>query len=177
MLNQKQHATKRTRGKRGGAAARNAALRDIHSKVRGVATHGGFKSNFAATVVDNTVFYDAVDALNETVETHVVPRRSLTRKQLLGIFPQRVETAPIPTRQLDKQTGKMVATTENRVTWKSDRSLLNRTPSNEIGTFKREGSVSVGLNTRRTITTIKEESLTETVLGPAIEDEDMGPEQ
>lgn len=176
---------RRKRGKRAGVSNNAAQLRDIHSRVRGVAVHSGIKSNFVATVEDNALYFDAAH-LTETAATHIVPRQSITRKQLLNVFPQQRETAPVNSLQLDKRyliAGDlapfpavyhyMIRTTDNRVVWRSDRNLLNRIPSDEIGTFKREGSISVGLNTRRNMTIEPELSLKDSdkIIGPAIEDE------
>jgi hypothetical protein len=92
-------------------------------------------------------------------------------------------------RQLDKATGKMVVTTDNRLVWKSDSTLLNRgNPFRQQASFKREGSVSIGLNKRKTLTTVPEYDTTiahklpddtvvieekVTVLGPAIDGVDL----
>ena len=68
---------------------------------------------------------------NEHLE--VEEDRSLTRKLHLKLFPQTVETETRKTRQLDqkhyKETGevKLVETTDQRVVWMSDKTLLDRT--------------------------------------------------
>jgi hypothetical protein len=168
---------KRKRGKRSGLSTRLATEREIHVYVRGTKNHKSAKSNFTATVIDNAIYYDCVDALCETPETHIVPRYSLTRKQLLGIFPSTIETEPVVSKQLDHTTGKMIEVTDNRIVYKSTRSLLNRTPSDQIGTFKREGSIGVGLNTRKMIRSEREVLTSEDdrVLGLAVDGVDFTP--
>jgi hypothetical protein len=68
-----------------------------------------------------------------------------------------METEAIHGKQIDRVTGAIVEVTDQRMTWRGDRTLLRRgNPfSNETHAarnFKREGSVSVGLDTRKTIT-------------------------
>jgi hypothetical protein len=148
------------------------------------------QSQSATAAIGNTYAkFHACAEVEETVETHVIPRKSITESQLLGVFPQQIETAPIPTKQLDKQPptctkcGKtdrvtlitdfwlckrigcyvrmpirMIETTNNRVTWKSDKTLLNRTKAEKDVIVKREGLIREGLNTRKTITTEREVS-------------------
>lgn len=159
-----QTTNKKRRGKRAGRATHDKELRDIHSRLSdrprgGIAVHHPGKSNFTATVTDNAIFYDGLPC-SETVETHVVPRQSLSRKQLLRVFPQQVEFEEIPTKQLvldGKAVPNPLPFNKHRVVWKSDKSLLNRIPTDKIGTFKREGSVSVGLSKRRLIRTENED--------------------
>jgi hypothetical protein len=188
------HKTKRKRGKRGGSDKR---LKDIHSKLDGrpTGTHSNHAHNLhgnstANLVIDAAKYFECA-TIEENRQDHVIPRQSITRKQLLQIFPQRVETEPVPTKQLDRRSGNMVETTDNRVTWKSDRTLLRKgKPFDKIGVFKREGSISVGLNTRKLRRTenedkqhtapvyentpdgIKEAVDERDILGPAI-DEDL----
>lgn len=176
---------KRIRGGQNTLRLHDRILADINCKVRGVAVHRPGKSNFTATVTDNALLYDCVEEIAsdnreipehkrtaygpvvETVETHVVPRMSQTRKQLLNVFPPSVEFERIPTYrvtyQKDKKSGRIVEVKDPidcfRVVSKGDTTLLNRKPSDEIGTFKREGSVSQGAITRKFTKTIKEQPI------------------
>lgn len=154
------------RGKRAGVSTFDAAIRDIHSRVRGSAAHNLTGKSTASLAMDAAQYFDC-STVDETREDHIVPRQSITRKQFLPFFPQRLETAAVPSKQLDKAgfdgkkytdsntavaDNRMIAVTDNRVTWKSDRTLLNRSkPVTDIAdlSFKRDGSVSVGLNTRK----------------------------
>jgi hypothetical protein len=167
------------RGKRGKRLT-GAVRRDIHSHLDGLpsGSHSGqahkLTSNSTAALVVDAAKYFACAAIEENRDDYIVPRQSLTRRLLLEAFPQQVETAPIPTRQLDKQTGELVETTDNRITWKSDKTLLRRNkPFEQIGTFKREGSVSEGLNTRKYRGIEHETPTSEDVqeLGPALDHE------
>lgn len=77
----------------------------------------------------------------ETVKDYLIPRKSLTRQQHLNIFPVTMEVEARSTRQLDKLNGNMVGTTDNRVVWKSDRTLLRKgNPFSYPTDFKRETS-------------------------------------
>lgn len=168
--------------KRGGSNLRGAGerKRDIHSHLDGLpsGSHSGHShklgsNSTAALVVDAAKYFECA-AIEENRDDYIVPRQSLTRRHLLGMFPQQVETAPIPTRQLDKQTGELVETTDNRITWRSDKTLLRRNkPFNEIGTFKREGTIAEGQNTRK-YRAIEHETPTsedQKDLGPALDHE------
>lgn len=110
--------------------------------------------------------------IEETVQDHIVPRKSLTKKQYLGLFPADVELEPIKGRQLDPATGNMIDMPRNRVTWRQDKTLLNQAKPFDapLDRLYLHGSVSVGANNRKTIrrdhTNIP---MTETVLGPAID--------
>lgn len=103
----------------------------------------------------------------ETVEEHIVPRKSLTRKLLLRVFPPQVEVEQVKGRQLDKKSGRMVETTDNRVVWKSDRSLLrNNKPENlENIRFKRQTSRSRRIKTEIELPAVVEVSQ-DTALDP-----------
>lgn len=161
----------RKRGKRAGKSARlhreilkdlkdQAERRDIHSKVYGVRRHNLVGTSVTATIEDRAKYVPGTN-VEETEKDHIVPRQSLTRKQHLMVFPQTTETVTDKARQLDHKSGNMIETTDERVTWRSDKSLLEkRNPfrnEKNIGTFKREGYVKEGLNKRRTLETTTEE--------------------
>lgn len=157
------------RGTRAGSAVRNAELRDVHSRIRGNSAHNLHGTSATAVLQDAAKYYEC-SFVEENRADHIVPRQSITRQQLLGIFPQRVETEPAATRQLDKQTGELVETTDNRVRWKSDKTLLRRGNPFSLPTdFKRQGSIGVGLNTRKTLTPMPEVPMDEKILGPALD--------
>lgn len=170
------HTSKR--GKRGG---RNASFsgevrRDIHSRIDGLpsAHHAGHSHNInsnksvtAATMESGKYRELAVD-VEETREDYCIPRRSLSQRQGLALTTQ-IETESRVTRQLNKRRydGKattveeaiakqgLIETTDQRLTWRSDRTLLapgnpfrDAESGNRAG-YKREGSTSVGLNTQK----------------------------
>lgn len=165
------------RGKRGGkrGSFEGAKLKDIHCRIEGLpAGHNAGHSHNINNNKSSTILAEQAAPLfecsfsEETEETHLIPRQSVTRKQLLGIVPQTLELAPIPTKQLNKRSydGKaktvaeaiaqagVIETTENRLAWKSDRTLLKRNnpftdpEAGQRDGYKREGKVSVGLDSR-----------------------------
>jgi hypothetical protein len=82
-------------------------------------------------VVEGASIHNWYAEIDESVETHLVPRKSLERQQMLRIKPQTFEYGDklaVTTYQTDKVTGQVVKVTDYvpRVTWKSDRSLLRR---------------------------------------------------
>lgn len=165
------------RGKRGGSAARLARQKDIHSKLDGrpSGTHSNHAHNLhgssaTAALAEAAKYYNGA-LIDENREDHIVPRQSITRKQFLGIVPPAMEMEPMQAKQLDKQSGKLIATTDDRLAWKQDETLLRRgDPFKAPRVFKREGSVSVGLNKRKTITSVPEPPAAEgTVLGPEVD--------
>jgi hypothetical protein len=142
----------------------------VHSRIRGNSAHNLHGTSATAVLQDAAKYY-AGSFVEENRADHIIPRQSITRQQLLGIFPERVETELIPTRQLDKQTGELVETTDHsRVRWKSDKTLLRRgNPFSLPADFKRQGSIGVGLNTRKTLTPMPEVPMEEKILGPALD--------
>lgn len=87
------------------------------------------KISTAALVAESGKYFECAE-VEETPEDHIIPRRSLTQKQYLRIFPQRLETEPLKRTkrlQMDK-SGKLVETTDTkaRVIWKSDKTLLRQ---------------------------------------------------
>lgn len=79
----------------------------------------------------------------ESTEDHIVPRKSLTIKQHLGLFSQKFETEAQRTAQMDRMTGRIVPTTDQRVVWKSDKTLLRKgKPLQHPAGFKRITSKS-----------------------------------
>lgn len=163
--------------KRGGSHAKSAERLDIHSKLDGrpAGTHSNHAHNLhgssaAKLTIDAAKYYECA-TIEERPETHIVPRQSETRKQLLGVLPGSIETETRKGRQLDKRSGELIEVNDQRLTWKSDRTLLRRgKPFEEIGTFKREGSVSIGLNKRKTIRTEAEIVTVDATKLPALPD-------
>lgn len=150
-------------------------LRDIHSKIDGLpnGTHKGhthaMRGVSSTAVVENAAGYFEGALIAETREDHIVPRQSLTRQQMIGFFPQKLEMRDEVTRQLDhkaydgkartaeeaiKQAG-LIQTTDQRVAWKSDVTLLRKNnpftdpEQSQATAFRREGSITVGSNTRK----------------------------
>lgn len=111
-------------------------------------THG--VSQTAAVLETAALRYDCSD-VQETVETHLIPRKSLTEQLHLALFPRTIETEQTTTRQRDKLTGDLVTVTNNRQIWKSDRSLLIQGKPVDETRFKRETSRS-----KRRVTEIEE---------------------
>lgn len=103
-------------------------------------------SQTAAVLNTAAMMYDCSD-VEETAETHIIPRKSLTQKLHLKSFPQSIETEQVVIRQRDKISGKIVVTTNNRQVWKSDRSLLIQGTPKEVTTFKRVTSRSKRMTT------------------------------
>jgi hypothetical protein len=133
------------------------------------------RSRTATAAIGELAPYYECTFTGETVEEHIVPRRSRTEQLHLGINRPAMEVEPLRGRQLDKTTGKMVETTDNRLVWKGDRTLLNTSkPESQIGTFKRETVIRKGLNTQRIMQVIKEENITAEVPANAVVDVDMG---
>lgn len=168
--------TKLRRGRRikGGVSTQQSELRDIHSRIRGSRKaqdgHNLHGTSVTALVAEHGMYYDWSE-YEETVEDHIVPRISLTRKQYLGIFPPEIEVEVMRGKQRNKSTGQMVETTDNRLIWKQDKTLLNRAKPFDapLDRLKREGSVSVGLNKRKMIITDKTNvPMTDTVIGPHV---------
>lgn len=169
--------TKLRRGRRikGGVSTQQSELRDIHSRIRGSRQaqdgHNLHGTSVTALVAEHAMYSDWSE-YEETVEDHVIPRTSLTCKQYLGIFPPEIEVEVMRGSQLNKSTGEMVETTDNRLTWKQDKTLLNRAKPFDapLDRLYREGSVSVGLNKRKTVIRDRENvPMTDTVIGPHID--------
>lgn len=188
----------RKRGKRGGTNTRSALRKllqeewdrkDIHSKVRGVRRLSD-KGTTTTGILERGALTHRCSDLQETVKDHLIPRKSLTEKQLLMVFPRQVETEAIHGRQLDQlgNTGKfttvdealskcrMIETTDQRQTWRSDKSLLlPGKPGQRIGTFKRDGFVKLGLDRRNTRRSENEDDTTviDQVIDNAIPDTEI----
>lgn len=196
---------KRTRGKRAGSSVRQAELRDVHSRIRNNAAHNLHNTSVTALVGERAKYFDCA-LVEETIETHLVPRESITVQQRLEAFPQRVELAEVPAKQLDRANEirqaawewfkrfkspvraktfdsicellatlgvGMIGTTDNRIVWKSDKSLLRKgQPFPVDGTFYRQGSVSVGLDKRKTVSLEKDLAVQGPDRGIALDDEE-----
>ena len=117
------------RGKRGGSKNRSSRKPFKREESHNV--------SISQAVVEAGKYYDCFEG-EETEETHLIPRKSLTRQQHLRLFPPVIETEARKARQLDKRSGNMVETTDQRLVWKSDHSLLrSNKPQVNIGTFRR----------------------------------------
>lgn len=120
------------RGKRGGKGM-----------LEGAKVHHGYPSGHpasyspresvpsaSAVVADICAPFWEKAEIDEEIETHIVPRRSLTTKQNLRIFPPQIETETEVSTQLFKELplspGRLTKVTNQRVTWKSDTTLLRR---------------------------------------------------
>lgn len=84
------------------------------------------KTSTTALAAEAGIYFDCCEGIEETEETHVIPRRSLTRQQHLAIFPQTVQTEDVITHQTDKITGQRVAVSNPKIVWRSDKTLLRR---------------------------------------------------
>ena len=107
--------------------------------------------------------------IRETEETHVIPRKSLTEKQHLRLFPQQVELERIilKRRQLATIDGKqvMVKTTDTvyRTVWKSDKTLLRQNRPEQLDRikFKRQNHYD-----KRTETQVERPAIVEIQVDP-----------
>lgn len=161
--------------KRGGVSRRerDAKQRDVHSKIEGMpsGTHSNHHHNLKGTSVTAIIASDAVffsgSDVRETSEDYLIPRMSLSDRQMLAFGSQPIETETRKAKQLDlsKYNGKatsvdqvkdlMLETSDQRLVWKGDRTLLRRNnpfadAEGERGRgYKREGSITVGQNTRK----------------------------
>jgi hypothetical protein len=101
------------------------------------ATPYGPSASVTASCAEAGIYNDNCEC-QETAEDYIIPRKSLTVKQHLALFPQEVEyeSRTIRRWQLDKRSlplpgtigpVRMIETTDEsrRIAWKSDRSLLN----------------------------------------------------
>jgi hypothetical protein len=163
---------KTIRGKRAGRSRSFDGQRqkDIHSRIAGLPAghtaghaHNVNKNSSSTALAINAAQYFESAIVEETAEDYLVPRQSITRKQLLSILPRESEFERIPTRRItlqrDKQTGAVIEVADElpdryRVSHKADRTLLRRDnpfkdAESERGKgYKREGTVSVGLDKR-----------------------------
>lgn len=100
------------------------------------------KLSTSALVADAGKYFECAE-IAETQEDHIIPRQSLTNQLHLRLFPITFETEQRNAKQRNKVDGKLVATTDNRVIWKSDRTLLRTNkPEATIPVFVRETSYS-----------------------------------
>jgi hypothetical protein len=112
----------------------------------------------------------------ETQETHIIPRESITKRQGLGMFSPAVEFEQMSDTvryQRDKRTGELVRTTDPgrfRKVWQSDRTLLSRTKVDQLEdiVFKRTGSVS-----KLTRTEVERPATVEIPVKPELDDIDL----
>lgn len=157
------------RGKRGGAPDRPS--RKPYVEIALAPEHRG-ASSVAALAVEAGSYYESFTG-TETRETHVVPRRSLTRKLLLKVHSQDREYESIPQpRHLDKvalakleKAGNKITNPNDprlkliglanpgqmaRQTWASDRTLLrSNKPVNEnpkLNRLNRAGRTSYNID-------------------------------
>jgi hypothetical protein len=157
---------------------------DIHSTLDGLpsgiksAKAHKLKNTTATAVIASAAKLFECSEISEHADTHIVPRQSITREQLLNVLPQKLELEDMPFRQLDHSSGKtfttveeaekhMIAGTTPRVVWRSDKSLLRKgLPDNlERVAFKREGVIRGGGDTQK-YTRVEREIIA------ALEDED-----
>lgn len=162
----------RFRGKRAGRARKESELRDIHAKVRGVYRAGASMNAPTGAIVERAKYF-GLAAIDETEDTHVIPRKSVTVKQFLAVKAPDIETEPMRARQLDQHgfdpsaytsvdevmaKHRMIETTDQRMTWRADRSLLvTGAPGSALPTVKRDGFIKRGLDRQKTRITISEE--------------------
>lgn len=120
------------RGKRGGSPDRPSRKPNI---VRPLDPVQGYGQSDSARQAEAAIYYDCSEVREG--QEWISPRRSLTRKLLLNVFPQEIEIEKtvLVTRQLDKvlhaKTGEIkLIQVQNpreggyRVAWKSDKTLL-----------------------------------------------------
>lgn len=138
--------------------------------------------------------------IQESRDTHVIPRQSTTAAQFLGLFPQKMEFEDRVCRQSpagafdnvsflksddavqhlgSKFTDKrMLQTTDRRAVWRSDNTLLRRgnpfantdATPNARSEFKREGVIREGGNSRKYVASVPKAEPIVSVIGIDVED-------
>ena len=142
------------RSARGGKRHRPDWTRSVNAVVRSLQDTGSTSDRLASS--SNCAMNSHFDG-EETPEDHIIPRRSTTRQQYLGIVPQTLEFEELkPVWRLQrimkgKDKGKLVETTEPniRVTWKSDKTLLNRSKVESFETLAKQFSRVTSHSKRR----------------------------
>lgn len=109
-----------------------------------------------AAVADSAIYFDGA-LVGESAEAHIVPRKSITERQYLGLLPQTAEYERLRGEQKDLLTGEVRDISRNRRTWRSDVTLLRRgNPFRGEERYKREGAIREGANTRNYVEVIPE---------------------
>lgn len=108
------------RGKRGGSKFNKSVKRDVQSMLNTGSTSDVVANGKSGYTPAMNPYWDG----EETVDDYLKPRRSLTIKQGLEYKPLKMEFEDRSGRQLDKVSKRLVAVTDRRLVWKSDRTLL-----------------------------------------------------
>ncbi len=83
--------------------------------------------------------FNAYADVQENHKDHIIPRQSLTDRQLLGLVPMvEYETIDKVTYQLDRMSGELVKTSDPapRVSWRRDKTLLRKVRVERIESLK-----------------------------------------
>lgn len=167
------------RGKRGGSRTRKTKwIKSVKIAASKLTPH----ISQTERAGEEAIFYECADN-EETAETHIIPRESITKAQHLGLFDQKREYELLATTkrlQLDKTTNTLVETTDERyrVAWTSDRTLLRRDKPDNFGEgrgtrFKRLTSRSKQVKTEVEVKQSPDNTIDLTGLSPDPNDLDI----
>ncbi len=85
----------------------------------------GYGISDTARVGHAAMYFQHAERFEESVESALIPRKSLGTKQNLSAF-QSVEVEVVTNKQFDKTLDRVTPVGETRVTWKSDKTLLRK---------------------------------------------------
>jgi hypothetical protein len=109
-----------------------------------------------AAAADAAIYFEGA-LVGESVEGHLIPRKSLTESQYLGILERSGEYEKMAGTHTDAITGEVKDISRSRRTWQPDQTLLKRgNPFKGEESYKREGAIREGANTRKYVETIPE---------------------
>lgn len=126
--------------KRGGSAHRASRKEFIepthHESTAGVVANGSSKADGTSYT---PAMFECADT-NESIETHLIPRKSLTNRLHLKIFAPERDTETMQGKQLaivlndkGKKVRRLVEVTYQRQTWRQDRTLLRTNKPDAFG--------------------------------------------
>jgi hypothetical protein len=127
---------------RGGSRNRKDWNKSVAADVQSILDTGSTSKVVAHGKKGYTPAMNEHYAGRETYKDYIVPRRSITETQQLGIAFPKIETVAMKSRQLDKgkiifpgedPSSYMIETTDQRVVWRSDKTLLNRSKVDQFG--------------------------------------------
>lgn len=123
------------RGKRGGNRGNDFRPSKGYAKVENIHLPTASRISTSTLCVDAAKYYECAEEVIETVADYVVPRRSLTTKLGLRIFPRTTEVEQI-TSKVRMMDGSTVTVTNPKTVWKSDRTLLRQNRPDQLDQMK-----------------------------------------
>lgn len=112
------------RGKRSGNRGSDSRPSKGFATIERFAMPQGAKSTWVLAEAA-AVMHECDESTFETVETHIIPRKSLTQTQHLNIGPREAEFVPMDCIRRDPLTGVIIEVIQrNRRVWQADRTLL-----------------------------------------------------